>query len=73
MLRKSLYTASSPLLNSDIIVHDAIWISAADTFGIPQDGFGPCVWVNEVVSHAKIVTQFMANDLNEIRQIILNM
>ena len=59
MLCEALNTASGPLLNSDKVIHNTIWISATDTISITKDCLWVCVWINEVMVHAKVVPQLV--------------
>lgn len=63
MLSESLNAASSPFLYSDVIVHNTIGIGTANSIGISEDGLWRSKRINEVMVHAKVVPQFMANDL----------
>ena len=63
VLGEPLDTAGGPLLNSDVVVHDAVGIGAAHSVGISEDGLGRGVGVDEVVVHGQVVAQLVRHDL----------
>ena len=63
VLGEPLDTAGGPLLNSDVVVHDAVGIGAAHSVGIPEEGLGRGVGFDEVMVHAQVVAQLVCHDL----------
>lgn len=71
VLGEPLYTASWPLLDSDIVVHYAMIISAADAISISEDCLGTGVWVNKIMVHAQVVAKLVTDNLENTNFIIM--
>ena len=55
--------AGCPFLNGDVVVHHSVWICADNSFWVGSVDFWIGVRIDEIVEHAEIVTQFMAQQL----------
>ncbi len=63
VVSERLHTAGRPLLNGDVVVHHPVDVGAGVAIGVKSNCLGIVKWINKVVTHSKIVSQFVCQDL----------
>jgi hypothetical protein len=63
VVSERLHTAGRPLLDGDVVVHHPVDVGAGVAAGIKSNCLGIVKWIDKVMTHSKIVSQFVRQDL----------